>query len=268
LEEAWTLSRQKYAPPAYQMRIGPQTDPKTTKERRLENGLQGSAYITKARAARTLEPLIDSVNNARYRPLLRELDLLGLTSLLQGDLSQVYCTTFMRPEAYQRFLDDGVYRDVWSAGTSWHTRFHDRPLISRGFVEMRVFGERGDGVTYGYLTTCDAWQDEVSRIARDRYGSVEVYWKPERVVPFATATLDDSGFSQILLDAGDPASLLFAVLNVLIGSPWAGGPVLDASLAAHMKSSGVLGARFIEFQCHGPLTPDDVETVIHHDHVD
>jgi hypothetical protein len=264
LAGAWTFARQPFNVPKHEVVVGPAASSEEVKARRMRKGAHGSASLIKnvTEKSLALEALRVGVPDVGLRRAIREV---GLESILRNDLSEIYCSTFMRKAAYDQFLKDGVYRDVWSRGPSWHSRYHDRPLVARSFSEMRAFGERGDGITYGYITSCNAWQDEVVESATRGYGEVEIYWKPERVLPFATATLEDSMRSKVMIDPAHSRSLAYLVIACLAGSDWAEKWRGLAALAKSMdRSTNALSGRFIEFQCHSPLTPDDVEsTVIH-----
>lgn len=255
---AWSLSRKPYGIPPVEVTVGAQAPPEVVKARRLERGMQGVAHLL-AEKSKELRGLADA-EGSPFRKAFRHY---GMESLLRGDLSQVYCSTFMRPDDYQKFLTTGVYQDVWARGPTWHTRYGDRPLIGRAHSEMRAFGERGDGITYGYLTTCDEWQDEVSRVGAGQYGGVEIYWNPARVLPMATATLEDAMRSPFLVDAANPLALAFLTFLVFQSAAWARNDPALRQFASRMP--GLPGSgRYIEFQCHGPLTPDDIESVVVH----
>jgi hypothetical protein len=268
LEDAWNMSRSIYNAKETNISVGEQAAPSVVKARRMKNGLTHAAE-TRNHFSSCADQLTRYLRQGAKTDKLtkRFAEDAGIAPLLVADTSQVFLSTCMTPEAYQSFVKDDRYRDVWDRGVSWHKRYSDQPLVVRATSEMKLFGERGDGIAYGYLTTSEGWQDDVSRAGRRGYGTTEVFWKPD-ILRYCTFTFEDSHSAEFTMDANNPSHLLTAALLCALFYPWDSirGHHFLKTVAKGVESElpRRLAGRYLEFQCHKPLTSEDVESVIHH----
>lgn len=271
LKKAWGDSRMHKTLPQHKVVVGKPAPPAEVKERRLNGGdaAKGKHYCAKARL-RLFEPavaLAEAGVNDPNRKRLSDAGLVGFIKEMAGEsprgegVHNGYFTTFMSPDAYLSFIGSGTWKDVWATGPTWHKSYSDSPLLVRSYQEMRLFGERGDGMTYGYFSTNEQWLDEIASVATRSYGKVEVNWKPEAVAKFATLSPGDMLTAPYVIDAMDAAGVLGLCSACLITKPFA-QPYAQA--LAPLQAEQDRHFNFIEFQCHAPLTPDDIESVKEH----
>ncbi len=265
LEEAWSVSRGMYNAKPAPIRVSEPTSPAITKQRRLRaNPEPREPFVF---AISKAMPMMRGISNHPTDPLFRKFaETAGILPLLKGDKSQVFLSTCMTVEAYEEFKKFGRYRDVWETGPTWHRKYSDQPLVARANHEMKLFGERGDGIVYGYLTTCEGWQDDVSVSGARGYGEVEIFWKPE-LLRYCTFTIEDSHGADFAMDANNADQLAFCALLTAAFRPWVSlreDPYLSIIGKAIAPTLRGLAGRFLEFQCHHRLTTSDVESVLIH----
>jgi len=196
--------------------------------------------------------------------------LLGATAAALGYIRHNYAQflpmTFMSPEAFKKFEEDGRTKSVWEIAdnegieNTWHHRHSDAPLNGRAITDKRLYGERGDWITHGVITH-RGMTDQIGTLA-SMYGKIAITWRPH-ILAFSTVCVNDSTCAPFVFPA-DRRNLDRLLL------PWVMAKMMNwdvahKQLGAHIvyPFAGVQSyPNFVEFQAHANLTLKDVLDVM------
>lgn len=263
LAQAWQEYCDAITPSAAVIAPAPDTPAAETKLRRLAANASMQLLDYQQMTAKMNE-MLEAVARHSAKNGFAPLVELGVAALLAKDFSKVRLVTFMTQEAYDSFIVSGTYQGLWERGVEWQSKFSDLPEATRAAAEGKVFGERGDRITYGYLATNDPWLARITESGVRQYGPVRVEWSPA-ILPICTMTIEQSMGAGRLYDAerAEQLAYLTIVCALLTREAWA-EPRGMAELRGY---AGVVPgdcARYIEFQCHRLLTIGDIAEVTYH----
>ena len=198
--------------------------------------------------------------------------------------------TMMSSDSYRGFMMDDEYRTFWQVGETWHGKYADDPHAARMFNDMRLFGDKGEDVTFAALLSpsadygvpycgVDAMVDHLSQYANG-YGKI-VEWHHD-VLDDASFTYGDS-HQNIMAFPFSPANLVAYSLAMSFTRWMTFPPIVSPdffhqlhteclcnfppqtvvqSCVAAFLSGGEEVNPYFELQIHGTLHAEDVLRVV------
>lgn len=186
-------------------------------------------------------------------------------SILDFTLEAYSPVTFMSVESFRRFRDFGetkTLRDLdreFGLCESCYFRFSDDPIAERNVTDRRLWGEKGEDITYAVLIS-DVMKDTIG-ILSEMYGKVMVEWRRD-VLEYSTLTVNDSSSALYSIPA-TPANCIKALLPLYVGRAQKSGSE-DQGCVPYITEA-IFGepfwVNFVELQIHSKLKWADIVKV-------
>ena len=137
--------------------------------------------------------------------------------LIDDSLSQYVPVTFMSAESFNKFSKDGETKTLWDLekekSIHWHYRYSDDPIADRLSTDARLWGEKGEDITYAFLIS-EVMKDSIA-ILSQMYGNVMVEWD-KKVLKYSTLTINDSSIAPYAIPC-TMTNAIKALLPLIVG---------------------------------------------------
>jgi len=186
-------------------------------------------------------------------------ELVGMIRAAKEFAAAFIPVTYIKKENLERFLAEGESKSVWELpAPTWHTKFSESAeaaLDARAYNDLRLWGEKGIGMTYGALIFPE--DERTDSALRHMYGPCRIVWKPE-VLESASFCMNDSQESPFCLPHEVFEEAVTRTLLHKIGRHGAGGEALAPILARCENPFPPSAFHFFEAQYHRRMTPNDM----------
>ena len=171
--------------------------------------------------------------------------------------------TYFPAEGFQKFKEDGITKDLWETGPTWHTKYvatEEDALDARAYNDERLWGERGTPITYGVLLPPGEAGTELDTQLKKMYGEHSIEWDFAKIMEYSSFSVNDSQEAKFCLPCDVFKETLIRQIVQSLGRHFEWAYMLNQKCPFPESIMPQTVFRFIEIQIHRAMRLEDVKT--------